>query len=170
MNTLGIALLWCVAQVTLIALLAGGFYLMLRRLRPAAAATTVLTGLMIVVGLSLLVLSPWPRWTTGRVAPPRSNQARLCATSPSTCRRARRSPGGRRFLSRWQRRSGEPRGVETASSKTLSASLAMLGQSLLAELSTPPTAATTGGPHWPAVAAGCCWRRWPAGSFGSCSA
>ena len=69
MNALGIALLWCVVQVTLIGLLAGGLYLMVRRLRPAAAALVVFSGLAIVVALSLLVLSPWPRWTIYQNAP-----------------------------------------------------------------------------------------------------
>jgi len=68
MNAIGIALLWCVVQVTLIGLLASGLYLVVRRLRPAAAASVVLTGLAIVVLLSLLVLSPWPRWTIGSLA------------------------------------------------------------------------------------------------------
>ena len=63
MNAIGIALVWCVLQVTLIGLLAAGLYLVVRRLRPAAAASVVMTGLAIVVVLSLLVLSPWPRWT-----------------------------------------------------------------------------------------------------------
>ena len=36
MNTIGIALVWCVLQVTLIGLLAGGMYVMVRR-RWAAA-------------------------------------------------------------------------------------------------------------------------------------
>ena len=61
MNTIGIALVWCVVQVTLIGLLAAGLYLVVRRLRPAAAAPVVLTGLAIVVALSLLVLNPWPK-------------------------------------------------------------------------------------------------------------
>ena len=67
MNALGIALLWCVVQVTLIGLLAAGLYLVARRLRPAAAASVVLTGLAMVVLLSLLALSPWPRWTMHRL-------------------------------------------------------------------------------------------------------
>ena len=66
MNTIGIALVWCAVQVTLIGLLAGGLYILVRRMRPAAAAPVVLTGLVMVVILSLLALSPWPRWTIGR--------------------------------------------------------------------------------------------------------
>lgn len=62
MNAIGIALVWCVVQVTLIGLLAGGLYLVVRRLRPAAAASVVFTSLTIVVLLSFLMLSPWPRW------------------------------------------------------------------------------------------------------------
>lgn len=63
MNTIGIALVWCVVQVTLISVLAAGLYLVVRRLRPAAAASVVFTSLAIVVVLSLMAVSPWPRWT-----------------------------------------------------------------------------------------------------------
>jgi beta-lactamase regulating signal transducer with metallopeptidase domain len=62
MNTLGIALIWCIVQVTLMSLLASGLYLLLRRFRPAAAAPIVMAGLAMVVVLSLLTFSPWPRW------------------------------------------------------------------------------------------------------------
>ena len=44
MNAVGIALVWCVVQVTLIALAAAALYLVVRWLRPAAAATVVLAG------------------------------------------------------------------------------------------------------------------------------
>ncbi len=66
MNTIGIALTWCAVQVTLIGLLASGLYILLRRMRPAAAEPVVLTGLLMVVILSLLALSPWPRWSIHR--------------------------------------------------------------------------------------------------------
>ncbi|NLX96241.1 MAG: hypothetical protein GXY83_08690, partial [Rhodopirellula sp.] len=66
MNALGIALLWCAVQVTLVSLLVAGLYLAVRRLRPAAAAPVVLAGLATVLLLSLLVLSPWPRWNVAQ--------------------------------------------------------------------------------------------------------
>jgi len=67
MNALGIALVWCVAQVTLMGLLCGGLYLGVRKLRPAAAAPVAMTGLVVVVLLSALVLSPWPVKTDRRL-------------------------------------------------------------------------------------------------------
>jgi beta-lactamase regulating signal transducer with metallopeptidase domain len=66
MNAIGIAVIWCVIQVTLIGLLASGLYLLLRRLRPGAAEPVVLTSLIMVVVLSFMALSPWPRWTSHR--------------------------------------------------------------------------------------------------------
>jgi beta-lactamase regulating signal transducer with metallopeptidase domain len=66
MNTIGIAFVWCAVQVTLIGLLASGLYILLRRIRPAAAEPIVFTGLVMVVILSFLALSPWPRWRIGR--------------------------------------------------------------------------------------------------------
>ena len=104
MNTIGIALVWCVVQVTLIGLLAAGLYLVVRRLRPAAAASVVLTGLAIVVVLSLLVLSPWPRWTIHERPLCRSGEGQAAradgptrTTTPAepSCRRVRRPMGTR---------------------------------------------------------------------------
>ncbi len=83
MNALGVALVWCVAQVTLIGFLCGGLYLGVRRLRPAAAAPVAMTGLVVVVLLSALALSPWPRWPL-RVRRPSS----IAGESPSPCPRA----------------------------------------------------------------------------------
>ncbi|MEN6451307.1 MAG: M56 family metallopeptidase [Thermoguttaceae bacterium] len=68
MNAIGIALVWCVVQVTVVGLLAAPLYLVVRRWRPAAAASVVLSGLVIVVVLSLMAFSPWPRWTVGQKA------------------------------------------------------------------------------------------------------
>jgi beta-lactamase regulating signal transducer with metallopeptidase domain len=64
MNSIGIALVWCAVQVTLIGLVAAGLYLLVRRFRPVAAMPIVLTALVMVVLLSLLAFSPWPRWAT----------------------------------------------------------------------------------------------------------
>ncbi len=63
MNAVGIALVWCAVQVTLVALLAGGLYLVVRKLQPAAGASVSLTGLLMVVALTAMALSPWPRWS-----------------------------------------------------------------------------------------------------------
>ncbi len=64
MNTLAIALLWCVVQVTLLTLLAIGFYYALRRLGPQAGGAVALSTVALIVGLSLLAFSPWPRWSS----------------------------------------------------------------------------------------------------------
>jgi beta-lactamase regulating signal transducer with metallopeptidase domain len=154
MNALGIPLVWCAVQVTLLSLLATGLYLVVRRLRPAAAAPVVLTGMMIVILLSLLAPSPWPRWAIHTVAQPRdeAGQASPGAALNEPLGPAR--PGLRIFLPPWTAgQRVQAVGADTASSKTMSASLAILWQAMVAELSDPPTAATTGGRHWPAVAA-----------------
>lgn len=69
MNTIGIALIWCIVQITLLSLLTAGLYVLVRRLRPAAAAPVVFSSLAMVVILSGLALSPWPRWTLDRISP-----------------------------------------------------------------------------------------------------
>jgi beta-lactamase regulating signal transducer with metallopeptidase domain len=68
-NTIGIALIWCIVQITLLSVLAAGLYLSVRRLRPAAAAPVVFSTLAMVVVLSIFALSPWPRWTSDCVSP-----------------------------------------------------------------------------------------------------
>lgn len=62
MNAIGTALVWCVVQVTLVGLVVSVLYVLVRRLRSAAAAPVVLSALVTVAILSLAALSPWPRW------------------------------------------------------------------------------------------------------------
>ena len=69
MNAVGIALVWCALQVTLVGLLAGALYSIVRRLRPAAGTSVPLTGLLIVAALTTMALSPWPRWSFGSREP-----------------------------------------------------------------------------------------------------
>ena len=54
MNALGIALVWCALQVTLVGAASAGLYLLVRRLRPAAGVIIVLASLASVVALSAL--------------------------------------------------------------------------------------------------------------------
>ena len=96
MNTIGIALVWCIVQVTLMGLLAGGLYLLVRRLRPAAAASVVLTGLVTVVVLSLLALSPWPRWTMH--GSPLPSSATNVRSVPGRCAGGQREVTGRQLV------------------------------------------------------------------------
>jgi beta-lactamase regulating signal transducer with metallopeptidase domain len=80
MNSIGITFAWCVAQVTLIAVAAGVLYLAVRRRRPAVGATVVSAGLLVVAALSLVLWSPWPRWTPD--LPPKPEPAAVVPTPP----------------------------------------------------------------------------------------
>jgi prepilin-type processing-associated H-X9-DG protein len=62
MNALGITLLWCGLQVTVLGTLACVVYAACRKIGPAGRSTIALTGLLSVAGLSALAFSPWPRW------------------------------------------------------------------------------------------------------------
>jgi beta-lactamase regulating signal transducer with metallopeptidase domain len=62
MNSIGIALVWCVLQVTLVSLLTGLLYVIVRGLHPAASASVLFTGIGIIMILSFLAFSPQPRW------------------------------------------------------------------------------------------------------------
>jgi beta-lactamase regulating signal transducer with metallopeptidase domain len=65
MNSIGIALVWCVIQVTLLAGVAALVYGLVRREGPPARALAALAGLILIVGLSALTFSPWPQWGVG---------------------------------------------------------------------------------------------------------
>ncbi len=127
MNTIGIALVWCIAQVTFVSLMAAGLYLLVRRLRPAAAATVVLTGLAIVMLLSLMALSPWPHWTLQTWTSPLSQAGEG-----------------------WGVRADD---VETASANNQPSAVAILSQALLDELANPSAAEAEDTWHWPAIVA-----------------
>jgi beta-lactamase regulating signal transducer with metallopeptidase domain len=62
MNTIGVALVWCVIQVTILAGVASLAYAVVRRYGPSARALTALAGLLLIAGLTALTFSPWPRW------------------------------------------------------------------------------------------------------------
>ncbi|CAN5424735.1 hypothetical protein BH10PLA2_BH10PLA2_05820 [soil metagenome] len=62
MNDLGTALLWGAVQVSLFSLTGGLIYLFARRRGPAAGSLVALAAVLLVFGVSLLTLSPWPHW------------------------------------------------------------------------------------------------------------
>jgi len=62
MNALGIALVWCVIQVSLLSGVVVVLYAATRRSGPSARALAAFAGLVLIVVLSALMFSPWPRW------------------------------------------------------------------------------------------------------------
>src|SRR5262245_20018497 len=62
MNSIGVDLMWCVIQVTLLAAVAALIYGLVRKSGPPARALTALAGLMLIVALTTLTFSPWPQW------------------------------------------------------------------------------------------------------------
>jgi beta-lactamase regulating signal transducer with metallopeptidase domain len=149
MNAIGIALVWCVAQVTLIGLLAAGLYLVVRRLRPAAAMPVVFTGLAIVVALSLLVLSPWPRWTIHQISPlPLGEGQGVRAIGPDSLplpNDFRSAPSEGREV-----KAGGNAPVPVTSHPSVAA---LLWQAFSDALANPRPVAPTDTWHWPAVVA-----------------
>lgn len=65
MNSIGIALVWCVVQVTLLAGVALLVYGLVRQSGPPARALAAFAGLILIVGLTGLTFSPWPHWWSG---------------------------------------------------------------------------------------------------------
>ncbi len=151
MNTIGIALVWCMMQVTLVGLLAGGLYLLIRQVRRAAAAPVVLAGLTMVAALSLCALSPWPRWTLiDSAGPPAEDRgvmtARQDQTAESGMQARKATVAGRADIDNSDRLVGEqPEWVARPSPP------AILWQTVAHELSTAQTPTT--GWRWPAIVA-----------------
>jgi hypothetical protein len=149
MNASGIALVWCGMQVTLIGLLAAGLYLIVRRLRPAAAASVVLTALALVVVLSLLVVSPWPRWTihqrSARHLGEESELDTAGLDNAPIVTALRSVPGEGQEVAAG--------GDEVVPTKNQPSVVTLLWQSLLDELAEPQPAVSTNTLRWPAAVA-----------------
>jgi len=62
MNAIGIALVWCVLQVTLVCSAGAAVYLVARKMGWAAGRVTTIASLTMVLALSAAALSPWPSW------------------------------------------------------------------------------------------------------------
>jgi hypothetical protein len=62
MNAIGLMLLGSIVHATGFAVLGMLVYLVLRRRGPAAGSLAAGSSLLIMVLVSVVVLSPWPRW------------------------------------------------------------------------------------------------------------
>ena len=79
MNQFGLVLVWCAVQVTVVAAVAAVCALAIRRRAASVRSLVVLTGLVLIIGLTALAFSPWPNWTrivstAADVAPPSDAQ------------------------------------------------------------------------------------------------
>ncbi len=59
-----IAWIWCVFQITFVVTCAAGIYAIVHRRGSNVRFQIMLTSLCLVIGLSLVAFSPWPRWWT----------------------------------------------------------------------------------------------------------
>lgn len=62
MDDLGLAVAFCVVQVTLLSAVVSACYLCSRRTHPGFRSSIASTGVFVVLALSLLCLSPYPNW------------------------------------------------------------------------------------------------------------
>lgn len=152
MNTIGIALVWCVVQITLLGILAAGLYLLVRRLRPAAGAPVVLTGMVMVAVLSLLALSPWPRWRLTSTSPS-PNQSTATVASPSAPRPLGEGQGVREPAERAIDSTGPGTSAEREADTIHPSVLATLWQMFAEQLSQPQPLQQATTWHWPAAVA-----------------
>lgn len=65
MNELGVILVWCAVQVTVLSLIGAVLYLLVRWIGPAAGSFAALAALLATLIISALAFSPWPRWSAG---------------------------------------------------------------------------------------------------------
>ena len=56
------ALAWCVLQVTLFCLVSAALYLVAKKIAVGVGAKMLAGSLALVLALTLLAISPWPRW------------------------------------------------------------------------------------------------------------
>jgi hypothetical protein len=69
-NALGLLLLGSIVHATVFAIVGSGAYLAIRRWGPAAGSLAAGSSLGMMVLVSIIVLSPWPRWWTLRIDRP----------------------------------------------------------------------------------------------------
>jgi beta-lactamase regulating signal transducer with metallopeptidase domain len=67
MNSVGLAIVWCALQVSLFLALAAVVYFAVRRLHPRTGTWAAMSSLTLVIALSALAASPWPRWPVDRI-------------------------------------------------------------------------------------------------------
>ncbi|MHC4178482.1 MAG: M56 family metallopeptidase, partial [Planctomycetota bacterium] len=149
MNEVGIALVWCAVQVTLIGLLAAAIYTVARRIGPAAGSLVVITSLLVIVALSALALSPWPHWPVALSAasPDRqSAQAQREATPAATDGSDNATSAGRAG----SEQAAGPPDLPEASQATPTA---VFWQALLDELSTVSAESEAPQRQWTTIAA-----------------
>ncbi len=151
MNALGMALVWCILQVTLLASLAAILYGLARRGGAPARALAAFAGLMMIVGLTALAFSPWASWHI-RPGPSSAKLERLNShkTDVPSIEMVANETGSDAGMSEDQ-----PRPASAGSTK-MSDSLGMftaLSETFLSELRRVPTAAVAESWRWPASVA-----------------
>jgi len=87
MSTLALPVLFCAAQVTVVAAVAAALATLARPVGPAASATACFSALMVTVALAATLLCPWPNWLPLEAVRPTS------LVSPGVEQRVQTGPG-----------------------------------------------------------------------------
>jgi beta-lactamase regulating signal transducer with metallopeptidase domain len=83
MNGLGVMLVWCSLQVTLAVSVALGLSYLLSRWSLRVSRTAVSMGSMLVLVLTVLAWSPWPRWSWLAASPPAASGTESSSHTPT---------------------------------------------------------------------------------------
>ncbi len=157
MNTLGTLVAWGGLQITLLAAVGAVVYLLTRRRGPAAGSLVAWASLLVVLAVTVLVVTPWPRWYRAGSGRPAIAASVVAPTDGDRVNRELTSlPSDRAAI-------GEGR-TETASTISDStraeqagdarATAAAFWQSFLAELRPAPVAVQEPARRWPLVVLG----------------
>jgi beta-lactamase regulating signal transducer with metallopeptidase domain len=77
LHQLGVQLIWGIGQVTVVLSLGVVFYIAARRRGPAMRSLFAAAALSTALGMTLLMLSPWPRWYNVSLAPSAGEAAKV---------------------------------------------------------------------------------------------
>lgn len=145
MNTIGMALVWCMIQVTLLAGIAALVYGLVRRSGPPARALAAFAGLGLIVALTAFTFSSWPRWKLLTTAASHGSQL-------ASARRWQADLGGTRHeVNEESAGTNRSVGVEAATPNDALSPTAEFFRTLFAEIQQPAVVRDTWG--WPAYLA-----------------
>lgn len=158
MSTLGIVLAWGAVQVTLFAVVGAAIYGLARRRGPAAGSLAALASLLIVLAVTLLVFSPWPRWySAGRprdeIAAKESASISAEKIDAEASAATAQADAANTLASSDRPDASRDKPEQKATDNDARAAAAAYWQTLMAELRTAPATAEQPARRWPGYVA-----------------
>ena len=158
MSTLGIVLAWGAVQVTLFSVVGAVIYALARRRGPAAGSLAALASLLIVLAVTLLVFSPWPRWYSAgtehaEIAANGSATIPAVEIDPEVTASTTQADAVNTLESSDRPNASRDKPEQMATDNDARAAAAAFWQTLMVELRTAPAATEQPARHWPGYVA-----------------